>query len=208
MAGTRLIGWVVALGAVLSLTIAGSMVAAQPGTPAAHENHGGMMATPGHGGMGSTGNGVVYLTISNSGDEADALTGGETDRAERVEVHEMIVENQTARMQPVDGPLPIPAGETVTLEPGGLHIMLVNLTDDNVVGDVFEITLTFERAGEVTVPVPVRLDAEAAENEMESEAVAAGDLSIEGAWSRPAPMLMAGDRMVTPPATPDGTPAS
>jgi copper(I)-binding protein len=194
---------------ILALAISGSIAAAQTGTPAPHQGHGGMMATPGPGGMGSTGNGVVYLTISNAGDEGDVLIGGETDRAERVEIHEMTMDNQTARMQPVDGPLPIPAGETVSLEPGGLHIMLVNLTDDNVVGDVFEITLAFERGGEVTVSVPVRIDAEAAENEVESETVAAGELTIEGAWSRPAPMLMAGGHMmVTPAATPEGTPAS
>jgi copper(I)-binding protein len=208
--------WIVALGAMLALAMAGSLAAQSGqqigGTPAGHGGHGGMMATPGAGGMGTmgqTGNGVVYLTITNDGDADDALLGGATDRAQRVEVHQMTVENQVARMQPVDGPLPIPAGETVSLEPGGLHMMLVNLTDDNVVGDVFELTLEFEQAGEVTIEVPVRLDAEPADNEVASETVEAGDLTIEVAWSRPAPMLMTGGHMMgTPAATPEATPSS
>ena len=180
---------------VLALAMAGSL-AAQGG-----HDHGETMATPGHGPMmGSTGNGVVYLTITNDGDEDDALVGGETDRAERVEIHDTEMTDGVARMRPVEGALAIPAGETVTLEPGGTHMMLVNLTADIRLGEVVEVTLEFEQTGEVTLAVPVRLDAEPAEGDAASETVEAGDLVIEGAWSRPAPRIDAG--LGTPAATP------
>jgi len=196
---------------LVALGLAGPVAAAQhdhhhsDGTPAGHD-HGEMMATPGHDHMmGATGTGVVYVTITNDGDEDDVLLGATTDRAEVVEVHDMQVTDNVARMVPHDGPLVIPAGETVTLEPAGLHLMLMNLTEDNNAGDVFEITLTFERAGEVTLQVPVRLDAEPLEGEPESETVEVGDLTLEGAWSRPAPYLGPEDGAA---ATPDATPGT
>ncbi len=201
------ISWMVAIGTLVALAMAGAVTAHEGhGTPEA-QRHGDRTATPGHDSMmGSTGNGVVYVTITNTGEEDDALVGAETDRAERIEIHEMIVADGTARMQPVDGPLPIPAGETVSLEPGGLHLMLVNLTEDIRLGDVYEVTLEFERAGEVTLQVPVRLDAEPVEGDEESELVEAGDLMLEDAWSRPAPRLTAGTGM--PMASPEATPAA
>jgi copper(I)-binding protein len=205
MAWRRMVTWTAAIGALITLMVASS-VAAQSGhmtgTPESHQ-HGSMMATPGTDGpmMGSTGNGVIYLTITNSSDEDDALVSATTDRAQQVELHEMSVEEQVATMHPADGPLPIPAGETVTLEPGGLHLMMVNLNESNRAGDVFELTLTFERAGDVSIEVPVRPDAEAQDGEPESHTVEAGDLIIEGTWSRPAPRL-------TPAGESEATPAS
>lgn len=58
-------------------------------------------------------------------------------------------------MQPVDR-IELPAGETVSLEPGGYHIMLLDLVEPLETGDTFEITLTFENAGEQTVTAEVR----------------------------------------------------
>jgi hypothetical protein len=196
--GTRNVRqWFGVVAALLALLLAGSLAAAQQGpmggTPGAG-HHGGQM-------MDSTGNGVIYLTVANTGDEDDALVGGRTDRAELVEIHEMMVSDGTARMQPVDGPLPIPAGETVVLEPGGLHLMLINLTEDNRAGDVYEVTLEFARAGEVILLVPVKADAD---GDPAFDAVQAGDLEITGAWSRPSPRLGAG--MASPMASPEATP--
>ena len=58
-------------------------------------------------------------------------------------------------MQPVDS-IELPAGEEVSLEPGGYHIMLLDLVAPLEVGDTFDIVLTFENAGEVTVTAEVR----------------------------------------------------
>ena len=60
-------------------------------------------------------------------------------------------------MREIDA-LDVPAGETASLEPGGHHLMLLELADDLVPGDSFELTLEFADAGELTVTVEVRED--------------------------------------------------
>lgn len=98
---------------------------------------------------------AVYLTLHNSGAEDDRLVGASTDAAETVELHQSSMEGGVMRMEPVDG-IDVPAGETVRLEPGGLHLMLIGLTRDLAAGDHLTITLQFERAGEIEVDVEVR----------------------------------------------------
>jgi copper(I)-binding protein len=165
----------------LAITLATAELDHGQATPDPHGDH--AMATPDS--SISTGTGVIYLTITNDGDTDDTLLEATTDRAERVEPHETSVEDDIGRMTPLDGPLAIPAGESVTLEPAGMHLMLVNLTDDIRLGDRFAVTMTFEEAGEVVVPVTVALDAD----DVESDPVTVGDLTIQGVWSRPAPRI-------------------
>lgn len=201
MATRRFLTITATLVAILATTLAGSLVAAEHdhehahATPDAHDHHDEHHAD----GMGGTGTGVVYMTIENTGDDDDALLGGSTDRAQTVEVHEMRVQDDIGIMVPHDGPLVIPAGESVALEPAGLHIMLIDLNDDIRLGDTFDLTLEFEQAGEVTIPVTAALDAEDAEG----ESIEAGDLEISGVWSRPAPRIDGAS-----PATPDASPAA
>ena len=186
MNARRIITVAASMIALIAIALAGSLATARHdhghGTPHAHE--GSMMATPGAM-SGMTGTGVVYLTITNEGETDDALVSVSTDRADLAEVHETRVQDEIAVMMPHDGALEIPAGESVSLEPGGLHVMLIGLTDDIRLGDTFDVTLTFEDAGEVTLPVTAVYDAE----EAEGESVSVGGLMIEGAWSRPAPRI-------------------
>lgn len=177
---------------LMTLTLASSVTIAQDdhdhGAPEGHGNH--AVATPDP--SPSTGIGVVYLTVTNDGDNDDTLLEATTDRAERVEPHVTTIEDDIGRMMPLDGPLVIPAGEAVMLEPAGMHLMLVNLTDDIRLGDSFDLTLTFEEAGEIVVPVTVALgaqDVEEADGDADAEPVTVGDLTIEGVWSRPAPKI-------------------
>ena len=58
-------------------------------------------------------------------------------------------------MQPVES-IPVAAGATVALEPGGYHIMLLDVKKVLAVGDTIDVTLTFEKAGEVTTTAEVR----------------------------------------------------
>ncbi len=62
--------------------------------------------------------------------------------------------NDMMSMEPVES-IQVPAGETVHLEPGGYHIMMVELAKDLEVGDTFDMTLTFENSGEQTISVEV-----------------------------------------------------
>ena len=98
--------------------------------------------------------GAAYFTVKNSGDEADALTGASTDAAAMAGLHTVVMEGATSRMEPVDQ-IEIPAKGEATLKPGGYHVMLTDLTEPLEEGDEIEITLTFERAGSVTLPVTV-----------------------------------------------------
>ncbi len=107
-------------------------------------------ATPPHAPVGGG-----FLTITNGGDEDDRLIAASTPVAGRVEIHEMKMDGDVMRMRPLVDGLPIPAGQTVVLEPGGYHLMLMDLTDALTEGDTFELSLTFEKAGEVTVTVDV-----------------------------------------------------
>lgn len=99
-------------------------------------------------------NGAAYLTLTNDGEATDRLTGATTDVAETVEIHETSIEDDAMSMRPVGG-IGIPAGGTVVLEPGGLHLMLVDVTTALEEGDMVTLTLTFARAGERTVDARV-----------------------------------------------------
>ncbi len=92
-----------------------------------------------------------YLKITNTGTEPDRLVGGSFDRAGRFEVHEMKVADGTMTMRPITGGLVIAPGETVTLEPGGLHIMFLDLKSGLAEKDKVKGTLVFEKAGSVEV---------------------------------------------------------
>lgn len=93
--------------------------------------------------------GAGYLTIANHGAAGDRLVAVATGLAERGELHEMKVEGGRMTMRPLDAGIPIAPGETVTLGPGGLHMMFVGLHDGFVDGGEVAVTLTFEKAGSV-----------------------------------------------------------
>lgn len=91
-----------------------------------------------------------YMAIANDGTEPDHLIGIETDAAARAELHETVMEGDIARMQAVPD-LEIPAGDTVMLEPGGLHIMMMGLTGPLEPEAMIPATLVFQHAGRVEI---------------------------------------------------------
>jgi hypothetical protein len=98
--------------------------------------------------------GGAYVTIQNKGATPDRLTGGKSDFA-TVEVHEMKSVNGVMEMRQVEGGLSIPAHGSVTLSPGGYHLMFTHLTHPLTKGESFKVTLDFEHAGPVEVEFPV-----------------------------------------------------
>jgi copper(I)-binding protein len=97
-----------------------------------------------------------YLTVTNNGAAEDHLIGGSSPDAASVEVHEMTMDGNVMRMRPVAGGVPIAAGKTVTLAPGGYHMMLIGPTQQFKLGGMVPVTLEFARAGKVDVMFPVR----------------------------------------------------
>ena len=104
--------------------------------------------------IGTSRPGAIYLTIRNDGMEPDALVSVSTDVAETAEVHETVTNEGLTRMKSV-GEVGVPPEASVSFAPGGKHIMLMGLREPLVEGDEFTMFLTFERAGEVPVSVPI-----------------------------------------------------
>lgn len=98
--------------------------------------------------------GVLYATIRNDGAEDDALVGIATPAASSPMLHETVVADGVATM-PHAMAVPVPAGATAALAPGGFHAMLMGLAAPLEAGATVPVTLTFERAGEVTVEAEV-----------------------------------------------------
>lgn len=93
-----------------------------------------------------------YATISNTGEEPDRIVALTSPIAEAVELHESVEENGRSMMRPVTG-LEVPAGGEISLAPGGYHLMLIGVAAPLVEGESYDITITFETAGELTVPM-------------------------------------------------------
>jgi copper(I)-binding protein len=96
-----------------------------------------------------------YLTITNSGTTADRLTGGSTAISGRLEIHEMSMSGGVMKMRPLAQGIEIKPGQTVTLKPGGIHMMFVGLKHALAQGEHFKATLQFEKAGSVEVDFSV-----------------------------------------------------
>jgi len=101
---------------------------------------------------GKAENGVAYLTIRSP--TPDRLVSASSAVAKKAELHTMEMAGMVMKMRPLAG-LDIPAGQPVTLKPGGEHIMLMGLNRPLREGQSFPLTLTFEKAGTRTVTVAV-----------------------------------------------------
>jgi copper(I)-binding protein len=99
-----------------------------------------------------------FVLLTNTGEADDTLVAASVADgvAGRMELHEMELVDGVMRMSEVEGGIPVPAGETVTLMPGGLHLMFMGLAEGLEAGEAHDVTLTFEGAGDVTVPFAVR----------------------------------------------------
>ena len=100
---------------------------------------------------------AVYMTIVNNSDAAMVLVGAQSPVVERVEIHTMTHEDGTMRMRQVEQVL-LPAGGRVVLESGGLHLMLIGLSNLPRAGDSIDLTLHFADGSVRAVRASVRKD--------------------------------------------------
>jgi copper(I)-binding protein len=96
-----------------------------------------------------------YLTIGNTGAEVDRLLSAASPAAAKVGLHDMKVEGDQMKMSELEDGIEIPAGQTVTLAPGGLHIMFMGLKAPFIEGQSVPVTLVFEKAGAIELELPV-----------------------------------------------------
>ncbi|HTM79032.1 MAG TPA: copper chaperone PCu(A)C [Devosia sp.] len=99
--------------------------------------------------------GGVFFAITNTGTTPDRLVSVTAPELGDGQIHEMSMQGDVMKMRPLPDGIVIPAGETVTLEPSGLHVMIMGLKAPFVEGQSVKVTLTFETAGSVALELPV-----------------------------------------------------
>jgi copper(I)-binding protein len=134
------------LSTAAAVLLAGSVLAHEYNAGSLHIGHPWARATPKGAPVGGG-----YLTITNNGSEPDRLIGGSVDFAKKFELHQMSTDQGVMKMRPVEGGIEIKPGETVTLKPGGLHIMFVGLDKPLKQGERVPATLDFAKSGKVKV---------------------------------------------------------
>ncbi|MEO9778097.1 MAG: copper chaperone PCu(A)C [Sedimentitalea sp.] len=106
----------------------------------------------------SSATGAAFMMLKNGTDQDDRLVAVKSDIAERVELHTHIEDaNGVMKMREVEGGFEVAAGETHMLKRGGDHVMFLGLKQPLSDGDIIPLTLTFEKAGDVMIEVPVDL---------------------------------------------------
>ncbi len=99
--------------------------------------------------------GAGYLTVENTGAEADRLVAVSSSASPDVQIHEMKMEGDVMKMRQLSDGLEIPAGGKVELKPGGFHLMFMAVPEPFKESGMVKIMLKFEQAGEVEVALPV-----------------------------------------------------
>ena len=163
--------------------------------------------------LGELGAGMAggFLTAANAGAAADRLVMADATICQLTEIHEMKQVGDVMEMAPLPDGLEVPAGGSVALMPGGYHLMFIGLLKDLLAGDTFEVDLHFATAGMVTVTMQVMELAEGKANPP-ADAWTVGDITVSGAWSRPAPAMAADgmggmDHQHGMDSTPEATPS-
>ncbi len=101
-------------------------------------------------------NGAAYFVIENWTMTDDILLSVSSEIASATEVHMSMGDANGVMSMQMQDSIPVPAKDTVKFEPGGLHVMFVELSQDLKVGDTITLTLNFEKAGSMTVEAPVK----------------------------------------------------
>lgn len=99
---------------------------------------------------------AAFMTIDNTGDEDVTLVGASSDVAGMVEIHEMLMVDGAMAMQAMDSGLVIEAGRGKVLEPGGYHVMLMDVQTELAPGDEVALTLEFSDGSTEDLTVPVK----------------------------------------------------
>ncbi len=107
-----------------------------------------------------------FMEIRNTGKTEDRLIAASSPVAAEVQLHTMTMDNGVMRMRQVKDGIAIPAKQTITLKPGGLHIMFMGLKAPLAKGTTIPATLRFQRAGAIKVRFAVQAVSTAAPAEM------------------------------------------
>ena len=99
---------------------------------------------------------AAYITIKNTGKTDDKLMGVTTDIAKTAEIHNSVLDDKGVMTMSLVDSVVIPAGQSVSLKPHGLHIMLMGMKQTLNIGDTIPLILHFEKTGSKMVSFPVK----------------------------------------------------
>ena len=100
-------------------------------------------------------NGAGYLVIQNKGASPAALQSASSDRADRIELHTIVRQDGVAKMREVKR-VEVPANGSVSLQPGGYHVMFIGLTQPFKEGETIPVKLNFANGESATVSFSVK----------------------------------------------------
>ncbi len=144
------------LNTLLAAAALATVAACAPAQPATYAAANVAVAEPFSRPAPQGGNGAGFFTVSNNNTGPDTLLRVESPVALRVELHETSTEGGVMRMRELKDGLKLKAGETVTFQPGGKHVMFLGLVRPLAVGDRIPATLVFERAGRAPIELTVK----------------------------------------------------
>lgn len=100
---------------------------------------------------------AIYLTIDNGTTSDDRLVAVASNSCEAIELHATQIDDDRIMRMRLAEPelLVVPAGDELEMLPGGLHVMCIAMTDQFVIGDQLELTVTLEEAGDLAVTTPI-----------------------------------------------------
>ncbi len=101
-------------------------------------------------------NGAAYFVIENGTVADDTLLSVSSEIATATEVHMSMGDESGVMSMQMQESVPVPARGQLEFKPGGLHVMFVSLTRDLKVGDILTLTFNFEKAGSISIEVPVK----------------------------------------------------
>lgn len=140
-----------ALVAAIALTLAACSTGEDPTTASGHDHRDDALATyvtVSDAWIKAADNGMTaaFGTLTNTSDHDVTVTGAHSDAAQELQLHEVV----DSMMREVGSGLVVPAGETLTLEPGGYHIMFMEVSSPIEAGDEVAVVLEFEDGSELT----------------------------------------------------------
>ena len=103
--------------------------------------------------------GAAFLVIENHSGQDDRLLDVASPAAKKVQLHNNVDNGQgVMSMKHMQEGIALPEGGTITMQRGGEHVMFMGLTGPFEQGEMIPLTLTFEKAGEIEIDVPVDLE--------------------------------------------------
>ena len=100
-------------------------------------------------------NSAAFMQLTNNDNQDLSLISATSDAAKNVELHTHTQDNGVMRMRQIKE-IKLPAEQQVTLQPGGMHIMMIGLTRNLTAGENINLSLTFSDGSQQSLQIPIK----------------------------------------------------